>query len=114
VLGSEAEACRRDSPAPFQPTRNINNLGAPARSLQYLFNSAKELQDMLQRGFALGTKIAQFDLKTSPEDYKITLKRIAMSAKWNDDLTSGWQKKGRDACGDLLMEAEVVLKDQGA
>jgi hypothetical protein len=52
TLGSEAEVCKRDSPAPFQTTRNTDNLDAPACSLQYPASSAKRLQDTLQRGSA--------------------------------------------------------------
>jgi hypothetical protein len=59
--------------------RNADNLAAPARSLQYLVDSAKGLQDALQRGFAI--KIARLDLVKSLKDYKVTLKRIAMAAK---------------------------------
>jgi hypothetical protein len=35
TLGSEAEACRSDSPAPFQTMQNKDNLDALSRSLSY-------------------------------------------------------------------------------
>jgi hypothetical protein len=38
----------------------------------------------MKRGFALGIKVAKLDL----EDYKITLERIAMAAKWDKDPVS--------------------------
>jgi hypothetical protein len=81
ALGSEAEACRRVSQAPFQTTQNMENLDAPAHSLQYLANSAKGLQDTLQRGFTMGIMIARFDLEKSLEDYNVMLERIAVAAK---------------------------------
>jgi hypothetical protein len=43
--GNEEEACRRISPAPFQTTRNTDNLEALALSLQYLASSTKGLRD---------------------------------------------------------------------
>jgi hypothetical protein len=60
---------------------NMDNLDAPAQSLQYLINSAKGLQDAMQRGFVMGIKIARYDLTKNLEDYRVTLKRIAMAAK---------------------------------
>ncbi len=54
TLRSEAQACWRDSPAPFQTTRNTDNLDALSQSLQYLVASAKGLQDALQRGLPWG------------------------------------------------------------
>lgn len=78
TLGSEAKACRRDSLAPFQTMQNEDNLDAPACSLQYLVDSAKGLQDALQRGFAMG--ITWLDLKKSLVDYKVTLEKIAIAA----------------------------------
>jgi hypothetical protein len=83
-----AESCRRDPPVTFQTMWNTDNLDAPAWSLQYLIDSAKGLQDALQRGFAMGIKIARFDLTNNLEDYRVTLERIAMAAQWNDDLKS--------------------------
>lgn len=53
ILGSEAESWRRDSPAPFQTTRNTDNLDAPTHSLHYLAENAKNLQDALERGFTV-------------------------------------------------------------
>ncbi len=88
ALGSKVEACRRDSPAPFQTMQNTDNLDAPARSLQYLVDSAKGLQDALQKGFVMGIKIAWLDLEKSLEDYKVTLKRIAMATNWDSETTS--------------------------
>ncbi len=65
---------------------NMDNLDTPGQSLQYLINSAKGLQDAPQRGFAMGIKIARFDLTKNLEDYRVTLKRIAMAAKRDNDL----------------------------
>jgi hypothetical protein len=53
----------------------------------------------------MGIKIAWFDLMKNLEDFRVTLERIAM-AKWNDDLKSLWQQKGKDSCGYLLKEAD--------
>ncbi len=36
----------------------------------------------MQGGFAMGIKIARFDLKKSLEENKVMLERIAMAAKW--------------------------------
>jgi hypothetical protein len=58
------------------------------------------------REFAMGIKIARFDLTKNLEDFKVTLERIAMAAKWNDDLKSLWQQKGKVSCGYLLKEAD--------
>jgi hypothetical protein len=58
----------------------------------------------------MGIMIARFDLEKSLKDYKVTLERIAMAAKWNNDTISAWQQKGQDACEDLLKEAEKALK----
>jgi hypothetical protein len=73
ALGCEAGVCRRDSLAPFQATQNMENFDATVGSLQYLTNSTEGLQDALQRGFAMGIKIARFDLEKSHENYKVTL-----------------------------------------
>jgi hypothetical protein len=54
----------------------------------------------------MGIKIAPFDLTKNLEDFRVTLERIAMAAKWNDDLKSLWQQKGKDSCGYLLKEAD--------
>jgi hypothetical protein len=58
----------------------------------------------------MGIKRVRFDLDESLEDYKVTLERIAMAAKWNNDTRSAWQQKGKEACGDLLKEAVKALK----
>jgi hypothetical protein len=44
-------------------TRNADDLDVLARSLQYLTDSAKGLQDTLKRGFAMGIKIPRLDLE---------------------------------------------------
>jgi hypothetical protein len=90
VLGSYAEACRRDSTVPFQSTRNTDNLDTPSRSLQYLVETAKGLQDALQTGFAMGIKIAKFNLTKNLEDYTVASrwKGKAVAAKWDDNLKS--------------------------
>jgi hypothetical protein len=110
ALGSEAEAHRRDSPAPFQTRRTSNNLDAMTSSLQYLTDSARSLQDAMKREFAMGIKIAKLDLEKSLEDYKVTLERIAMAAKWDEDMVSAWRKKGWSMCGTLIREADAALR----
>jgi hypothetical protein len=109
VPGSEVEACRRDLSAPFQTTLNADNLDAQARSLQYLVASPRGFQDALQRGFAMDIKIARLNPEKSLEDYKVTFKRIALAEK-SDEMTSTWEKKGRDVWGNLLREAKIALK----
>ncbi len=81
----------------------MDDLDVLARSLQYLTDSAKGLQDPLKRGFAMGIKIARL------EDYRVTLERI-MAAKWDNETASTWKRKGRDVCGNLVKEADAVLK----
>ncbi len=98
-LGIEVEAHRRDSQAPFRTTRTSDNPDVPTRSLQYLTDSAKGLQAAMKRGFTMGIKIAKLDLEKSQEDYKVTLKRIAMAAKWDNETISAWDRKGRSVSG---------------
>jgi hypothetical protein len=38
------------------------------------------------------------------------LERIAMAAKWNEDMVSAWEKKGWSVCGTLIGEADVALR----
>lgn len=58
----------------------------------------------------MGIKIAKLDLKKSLEDDKVTLERIAIATKWDREMVSVWEKNGRDACGNLIEEAEAAFK----
>jgi acyl-CoA reductase-like NAD-dependent aldehyde dehydrogenase len=60
--------------------------------------------------FAMGIKIGELDSENSLEDYKVTLVRIAMVAKFDREMASTLEKKDRDACGNLIKEADKALK----
>jgi hypothetical protein len=55
----------------------------------------------------VGTKIARFDLTKNLEDYSVTLEKIGMAAKWDND---SWLQKAKDAFGELLKEADEALE----
>jgi hypothetical protein len=38
--------------------------------------------------------MAIFTLTKSLEDYRVTVERVAMAAKWNENRKSAWQRKG--------------------
>lgn len=82
ALGSEAKACRRASPTPYQATRNADDMDAPMRSLEYLGESAQSLQEALHQGFIMGIRMARFNMTKSMEDYRVTLERVAMADKY--------------------------------
>jgi hypothetical protein len=117
ALGSEAETCRTDLPAPYQTTQNMDNMDAPSHSKEYLAESARSLQEAFQQGFTMGIKMARFNMTKSMENYKITLDRAAMAAKWDTNLKFAWVCKGSAACGELLKEADEAsekAREQGA
>jgi hypothetical protein len=100
--GNEAENHRRDLLALHQTTHNVDNLVALARSLQHLEDSARGSGEAIPRGFAMGIRITKLDLEKSLEDFRTTLGRIAMAAKWKKEAISAWDKKGKDACSNLI------------
>jgi hypothetical protein len=64
----------------------------------------------MERVFAIGIKIGKLDSEKNLEDYKVTLERIAMVAKFDREMASTLEKKDRDACGNLIKEADSALK----
>ncbi len=75
-------------------TRNWDNFDAPARSLQHLEVSKKGARDAIASGFAMGIRISKFDLEKSIEDFRATLERTKMAAKWDEATTSAWDRRG--------------------
>jgi hypothetical protein len=63
---------------------NADNLDAPSQSLLYLAESAKRLKDALHIGFAMGIKIAKFNLTKNLKDYRVTMERTAMATEWDE------------------------------
>ncbi len=55
-------------------------------------------------------KISKFGLEKSLEDYKVTLERIAMAAKWDKETISVWERKGWSVCRSLIGEAHAALR----
>jgi hypothetical protein len=45
----------------------------------------------------MGIKIARFHMTKTLEDYRVTLDRVAMAAKWNSNLKYVWECKGSAA-----------------
>jgi hypothetical protein len=93
ALGKEAENHRRESPAPYQTTRNMDNLDAPTCSLQDLKDSTRGARDAITEGFEMGIHISKLDLEKNLEDFHATSESIAMAAKWNEETISAWEKK---------------------
>ncbi len=46
----------------------------------------------------------------SMEDYEVTVERVAIAAKWDENLKLAWICKASVACGELLREADEVLE----
>ncbi len=42
--------------------------------------------------------------------YRVTLDRVAMAAKWDENLNYAWNCKGSAACLELLQEADEALE----
>jgi hypothetical protein len=74
-------------------------MDAPARSLEYLAESARSLQDVLQLEFTMGIEMARFNMTKSMEDGKVTVERLANAAKWDENLKLAWICKGLAAWG---------------
>ncbi len=56
----------------------------------------------------MGIKISKFGLGKSLEDYKVTLERIAMAAKWDKETILVWERKGWSVCRSLIGEAHAA------
>jgi hypothetical protein len=90
ALGSDAETFTRDFLAPYQTTRNMDNIDSHAWfSLEYLTESTRSLQEALQV-FKMGIRMARFNMTKSMEDYKVTVERVAMAAKFDENLMFAW------------------------
>jgi hypothetical protein len=85
-------------------------MDAPAHFLEYLAKSARSLQEALQQGFTMGIRMARFSMAKSIEDYKVTVDRVAMAVKCNENLKFAWIRKGSAAFGELLREADEALE----
>jgi hypothetical protein len=82
AVGSEAEAFWRGSPAPYQSTQNSNNLEAHIRSFVRLYESAGSLKETMQQRFVMGIKMARFSMTKNLENFRVTLDRMSMAAKY--------------------------------
>jgi hypothetical protein len=58
----------------------------------------------------MGIKMARFNMTKSMKDYKVTVDRLAMAAKWDENLKFAWQCKGSAACSELLRETDEALE----
>jgi hypothetical protein len=67
------------------------------------------LSEALEGGFIIGIKTACFSVTKRFEDYRITLERVTMAAKWTADQRQGWDDRGMPACEDTLKMADEVL-----
>jgi hypothetical protein len=45
--------------------------------------------------YIIGIKMARFDGTKSLEDFRITLERVAMAAKWAADQKKEWEERGQ-------------------
>ncbi len=61
----------------------------------------------------MGIKISKFSLEKSLEDYKFTLERIAMAAKWDKETISVWERKGWSAHAVLRKPRRERLRRPG-
>jgi hypothetical protein len=84
----------------------MDNMDAPAHSPEYLAKSTRSLQEALQQGFTMGIRMARFSMTKSIEDYKVTVDRVTMAVKWDENLKFAWICKGSAACRELLREAD--------
>jgi hypothetical protein len=84
---------------------NAENLEVHLHSLEHLKENVAGLDEALQP-FIMRIKMAQFNMTKSLEDYKITLQRVAMAAKW----TSDW-KKGMGRQSDCPLKNSLKLAD---
>jgi hypothetical protein len=69
----EAEACRKDSPAPTKLHFTRGTWTPPRGSLEYLRESTQSLQEALHQGLIMGIRMAWFNMTKSLEDYRFTL-----------------------------------------
>ncbi len=67
------------------------------------------LDKTLLWGFFMGIKMALFNVTKSLKDYRVTLKRVTMAAKWTSDQNQGWKSKETDACKNSLQLAYQAL-----
>jgi hypothetical protein len=109
TFGSEAEACRRDSQRHFRPCKIRIIWMHSCEAFVTWFIAPRDCRTHC-RGGCHGDKNSQVHSDQEHGDYRITVERIAMTANWDDDLKSMWQLKVRDACGELLTEADKALK----
>jgi hypothetical protein len=75
LLGAEAVAFRRMSPALYPTTCNVDNLEAYICSTEHLKESVMGQEEALHQGFVMGIKLALFNVTKSLEDYRIALDR---------------------------------------
>jgi hypothetical protein len=59
----------------------------------------------MQQRFVMGIKMARFSMTKNLEDFRVTLDRMSMAAKWNESLKYAWECKGAAACKELKNEA---------
>jgi hypothetical protein len=54
----------------------------------------------------MGIKMARFNMNKSLEDYRITLYRVSMAARWTQEWKQGWEDRGTAACEELMKQAD--------
>jgi hypothetical protein len=96
-------------PPPNHAMCKAQNLEDDLHSLEHLKENVAGLDKALQP-FITRIKMAQFNMTKSLKNYKITLQRVAMAAKW----TSDWKKGiGRQSDCPLKKFSKAGLPDHG-
>jgi hypothetical protein len=109
-LGWEAKKHKREAPGPSLTTWPWDDMDVPTCSLQHLKASVKGVRDVTIWGFAREIKISKLNLESSIEDFRVTVERTGMAAKWDKTVINDWIEKGRTVCGDIIREATAALE----
>jgi hypothetical protein len=88
-------------PGPSLTTWACDDMDAPTHSLQHLETSVKGVRNAMAGGFARGIKISKLDLKSSIEDFRVTLE----SGTRGEGGEKGWAMYG-----DILRVAATALE----
>ncbi len=90
-LGAKLENHRWTSLGPGHTMQNADGLDAHANSLKHLESSNKRLQGANSMAYEMAIRVSRLDVFRNLEDFRMTLKRMAMAGQWKVEQKKSWE-----------------------
>ncbi len=90
-LGAKVEDHRWTSLGPSHTMQNADGLDSHANSLKHLASSNKGLQGATSLAYEMTIRLARLDVLRNLEDFRMTLKRMAMAGQWKVEQKKSWE-----------------------